>query len=380
MNIGIDVSVLGTKYDGIGFYLIRVLDFLKDNPEGNTYYLYSNCGIEYDFSHTPFFVARNSNGEKSHIKWVLNDLKHFIKEDKIDVFWQPNYILPYKVSGCKNVVTVHDMSGFKDLKYVDLKTFLKQRLFLRKTCRLADKIITISKFSQQEICSLLRIDSKKVDVIYISLPKKYDLNNSSYEQSELLDVPLDVIETIKNKKEYYLFIGTFAPRKNDKVIIKSIIEYIKKGGTKNFIFAGQVSKKSQRLVSSIPNKYKERIVFLGYVTDRTKDYIFNNAFAMLYPSRLEGFGIPILESMQYRKPVITSFTSCLPEVAGDGAIYLKNLDSYIELCNLFFHLENMKPSEIEELLSSGAERVSFFERMNYPLNTYLVIKNVYDQE
>lgn len=363
VKIGIDISILCNKCDGIGFYTVKVLETLEKYTE-HEFYLYSNHPVKLNLELNENFILRSSNKQR-HINWLLFELQKDIERDEIDVFWQPNYLLPFKLKKTKQIITVHDLSGYLCPRYVDKKTIIKQRLLLKKSCKFADLIITDSEFSKKEIEEHLCKQENKINTVYLSLINTSS-NNIEYADNSSKNIELLFNTNNIENGEFFLFVGTLAPRKNDKVMIDAFKRYMDLGGKKKFVVAGSVSKKSQNLVNQIEQKYKERIVFLGYVDEIVKREIYKKSFCVLYPSRLEGFGIPILEAMSYSKPVITCNNSSLPEVAGKAGLYMNNIDDDKELCELMFEIENMSNINIMEMKSQGIKQVEYFENLDFP--------------
>jgi len=104
---------------------------------------------------------------------------------------------------------------------------------------------------------------------------------------------------------------------------------------------------------------QENVKFLGYIDDDIKHYLYQASLAFIYPSLYEGFGLPILEAMYNRTPVICSNTSSLPEVAGNAAIYIDS--SNIEnVKSALLRVNNMTIEERNNFIKKGIERAELF--------------------
>ncbi len=371
MRLGIDISVLCNQWDGIGNYLLRELNYMKSLSNTDEYFLYADRPLEIKLELDDRFHFMIDSG-KNHLLWILTKLPQYIARDKIDVFWQPNFIFPRKIKNTHLVVTVHDMSAFSYWQYASTKTNITHKLFLRKTCKNADKILAISHNCAEEIKKKLNVPIEKIVTIYIG--------KKMFERG-LEATDLEVKECLNkyriNKNEYILFVGTLSPRKNDMVMIKAYIEYKKRGGQKKLVLAGNVASKSEsvrRLVFS--SDYKEDIILSGYITEKEKRIFYYNAAMLLFPSRLEGFGFPLLEAMQAEIPVITSKASCMPEIAKDAAIYLNDIDNEKELCECILKVESLSQEEKRDIIKRGMQRVAFFDTQNFEKSTYHVMKSL----
>lgn len=361
MRIGIDVSVLCNQWDGIGTYTMDVLKYIIDHPSENEFYLYADRKLAVELKLNSKFKVVVDNSS-NHLLWLLTKLPQYVDRDKIDTFWQPNFILPFSVKGMRNIVTVHDMSAYSYSEYASVKTNITHKLFLKPTCKKADRILAISHNGADEIVRNFPEVKDKIRTIYIGKKMFEDGLNVSVQACREYLNKLSIKE-----KDYLLFVGTLSPRKNAAVIIDGYFKYREKSGCKKLVLAGNIAAKSEDIKQKIAESpYKEDVVVAGYVSDQQKRILYYHAAMLLFPSRLEGFGFPLLEAMQAEIPVITSDCSCMPEIAGDAAVYLNDIDSADEMAQRIFDVEKMSPDEKKILLDRGKERVQFFDQMNYP--------------
>ena len=142
MKLGIDISTLCKKWDGIGSYLLNVLEYLNSLNDDNEYYLYADRPLEKKPILNNRFFFRIDNG-KNHLLWLLTRLPKQLKKDGIEVFWQPNFIYPVSSRKMKIIVTIHDMSAYAHSEFASAKTNITHKLFLKKTCDVASTILVI---------------------------------------------------------------------------------------------------------------------------------------------------------------------------------------------------------------------------------------------
>lgn len=370
MRIGIDISTLCENWDGIGSYVLKELKYLDSLSDDNIYFLYSFKPLvkKFEFNERFHFII---DDEKIHLVWLLTTLPARMKEDDLDIFWQPNFLCPKKWNKTRLIVTIHDLAGYSHLQYASIKTIISQKLFLKRTCRIASKILAISNDCKQEIVNTLSVPDNKIVTIYNS-GRTFEEGMSATNE--------EVKECLKKyglcAGEYILFVGTLSPRKNDVVMIKAYIDYRKSGGKKKLLLAGKLaneSKKAKKLIDI--SQFRDDIILSGYVSELDKRIFYYNAAMLLYPSRLEGFGLPLLEGMKAGIPVITSNVSCMPEIATNAAVYLNNIDDPRELSSCIFKVESFSAAEKNKLISAGKQRVEFFGKQEFEKHTYEAIIN-----
>ena len=375
MRIGIDVSVLCNQWDGIGTYTIDVLKYIFRTPSTDEYYLYADRKLETELKFDKRFHLFVDEGT-NHLLWLLTKLPKYAKRDSLDVFWQPNFLLPFRIKGMCNVVNVHDMSAYAYSKFASTKTNITHKLFLRPTCEKSDTILAISNNGAKEIVKYFPKVKEKVQTIYIG---KKMFENGLDANEGVCSEYLEELGLVA--KDYLLFVGTLSPRKNANVIIDSYFEYRKKGGKKKLVLAGNIATKCINIKKVIEqNRYGKDVVIAGYITDQQKRILYYHAAMLLFPSRLEGFGFPILEGMQAKIPVITSNCSCMPEIAGDAAVYLNDIDSAEELALHILEVEQMSPEEQSLMIARGLERVAYFDGLHYPQLVLEAIHNAKDKQ
>jgi glycosyltransferase involved in cell wall biosynthesis len=243
----------------------------------------------------------------------------FGNKSRVTLFF--NYIIPPGVSG-KKITVVHDMAYKAYPETVRAKTRKFLELSLAKTCKKADKIITVSEFSKLEIMKYLEVEDKKIEVIPLGVDIKY--YHDGYSEDE--------VEKVKKKYgingEYFLYLGTIEPRKNIERLIKAYgALYEQKKDIPKLILAGKKGWLYDEIFKTLRKSELHNMVsFLGYIEIQDAPKLIAGSIAFVFPSLYEGFGLPPLEAMACGTPVITSDAASLPEVVGDAGLLVNPLD------------------------------------------------------
>ena len=229
------------------------------------------------------------------------------------------------------------------------------RIFNKK----AKKIITISNSSRNDIIKEYGVSGKKVIVVYPGIKSETNLK-FKMQNSKLLEEKFDI------KGEYILFVGTLQPRKNIEKLIEALT--IVKNKNLELVIVGKKGWMYEDILSA-PIKYKvsDRVKFLDNVNDEDLPSFYKNADCFVLPSLYEGFGLPILEAMQYGCPVLASNVSSLPEAGGDAAIYFdpQNTEDIAEKIDKVTSDEKFRTEMIQKVTS----RLKIFLGKNCQRNT-----------
>jgi glycosyltransferase involved in cell wall biosynthesis len=237
----------------------------------------------------------------------------FQKETDISVFF--NYAIPPHVKGRK-ITFVYDMAYKSCPETVRKRTKYLLDITLRKSCKRADKIITISEFSKNEIIRYLDIAEDKIVVMPCGVD--FSLYHPDYTNEEVQNVN----EKYNINGKYLLYLGTLEPRKN---IIRLIQAYAQLKteipNTPRLVLAGKKGWMYDSIFELVKElNLEEEIIFTGYIEIKDAPVLMKGAVLFLFPSLYEGFGMPPLEAMACGTPVLVSNVSSLPEVVGDAGI------------------------------------------------------------
>lgn len=218
--------------------------------------------------------------------------------------------------------TIYDVAEYK-LKEKSHNLYARlsrvwHRLMHRAIKKRADKVLTISRYSYNELRDFLGIDEGRLVLIGCGWQH---MNRIAADDSVLNEHP----ELIK--MEYYLSVSSITPQKN----FKWVREVAKRN--KNSIFA-VAGKKSGLSSETIDSRDEENIVYLGYVSDEQLRSLMENAKAFLHPALYEGFGMTPLEALSVGSDLIISTATCLPEIYGDSAHYIDPYDYDVDLADI----------------------------------------------
>ena len=219
--------------------------------------------------------------------------------------------------------------------------------------RILDKckqIITVSQFECNRIRETLHLPEEQVIAIHNGFSKQFQILNSVYE------ITKKYIPT----KEYLFFLGNTDPKKNTPRTLKAYSIYVQQSTNPLPLLIADLKKEviNQILKQEEIEEIKSMLYAPGYITHADLPAIYNGAKAFLYTSLRESFGIPLLESMSCGTPVITSNTSAIPEIAGDGAILVDPLD----VNAIASQLLKLETNELyrKQQITYGLERTKLF--------------------
>ncbi|GAK56335.1 mannosyltransferase B [Candidatus Vecturithrix granuli] len=320
MNVGIDARLLHST-TGIGRYT-RSLVFEYTQRE---YFQNDRLVLFSDAPVPPEQQIISDNVEvvisccQHRILWTNWYLPPLLQRHKIDVYHGVcNFELPIR-KVCRYVVTIHDLVPLFFPELVPQKHLLFFRLFMKRVAHTADLIITDSEHSKKDIIQFLKVPEKKIRVIYLGYQQQYHRIQEQQRISE-------VLARYRIRQPYLLFVGVIEPKKNLERLVEAYSLLQKNAAISKemqLVIAGGEGWFSERLYRKVKDcKLEQQIVFPGYIPDECLPTLYSGAELFVFPSIYEGFGLPVLEAMSYRVPVVTSNVSSLPEIAGEAGVLI----------------------------------------------------------
>ncbi|RKQ60620.1 glycosyltransferase involved in cell wall biosynthesis [Thermovibrio guaymasensis] len=308
----------------------------------------------YDYTHINDYLPFNRS-----LKLTLpTDYSLFISISPMNV------VAPYPT-----VQVIHDLIPLKSTFIPDNpKIFLKR---LKTALEKSKLVLCVSEFSRRECLEVFPEYEEKLVTIYQPAPiyeeeKKLALNE---------DVQNSLLQILNLKKGSFLFyVGVLEKRKNIKRLIEAFLSVYNKIKIP-LVLAGPLGFGSDEFKQYLENKkYKNKVIYLGYVGNIEKLVLMKTSRAFVFPSLKEGFGLPVLEAMALGTPVLTSSVSSLPEVCGSAALYVNPL----KVSEIAEGLVEITTNETlnSKLSLAGMERAKMFSFKNFKEKLIKAIQSV----
>ena len=323
IHVALDVSCAAeTPITGIGYaaiYQLRAL-FARNDPTF-TYSLFAAGGRGGDA-----ILAREFPAHPARFVPFARLAKYYawnkLNWPPIEWFTGPARIahnLSHQVpatSRAMKIVTVHDLSMFRHPETHTPRMVHVQQTLLRNTAKRADHIVAVSESCKSELIDVLHVPASRIHVIHNGV------------NTEEFDVPFDARRLNELRQshaidgDYIIHLGTLEPRKNLVRLCEAYTQlHARRSDLPKLVIVGAIGWGADPILKSIA-ALGDAVVRPGYLSRADAILLLRGARACVYPSLYEGFGLPVLEAMAARTPVITSNVSALPEVAGDAALYV----------------------------------------------------------
>lgn len=266
-----------------------------------------------DFWKKASFIPHSRSTSWQQAGWIWRNkpvAEHYW--DAVDVVYCPaeSYVPTAKA---RLVCTIHDVAGFEHALYP--QTF-SRRLHCRKwrflfgsMARYADVVVTVSEFSAERIAHFFPALEKKLRVVYNAPHHVFGADTTEDLKDE--------VGKLSGGLPYILIPGGLSLRKNAELIIKAVPLLAKRLPEVRLIIAGS---NTQPYLDQLKALDTDLVTLAGYVSDELLNALYKNAAAVWFPSRYEGFGMPVIEAMVAGAAVVASNVASIPEVAGKAAL------------------------------------------------------------
>lgn len=334
MRIAIEAQrIFRTNKHGMDFVALECIRELQKIDQENEYFIFVSPGQDHCLEET-------DNVHIIEIKcptyplWEQVALPRIVGKIKPDLLHCTSNTAPVNCP-VPLVLTLHDIifleprQGGNKSWYQNMGWYYR-RMVVPRILPQCKKIITVSHFECDRIREALQLPKEKITAIY----------NGYSEHFHPISETSSITHKYINSDDYIFFLGNTDPKKNVARTLKAYSLYLKQSEKKRPLLIADLSedKLDAILREQQIEEIKPYLSYPGYIPNKDLAYLYNGAFAFLYTSLRESFGIPMLEAMACGTPVITGNTSAMPEIAGEGGI-LVNPMSEKEIADKILYLE-----------------------------------------
>lgn len=343
--------------------LKKVLSFFRK--------FFSKVKVIDDFLHNPKFILKlNSYYERVFVSYHVEDEKVEFSQNDILLFLDATWLnSEYKFYeslknryGIKIVATIYDLIPINQSQFCSVDLTLTLKDWFEKSINLVDAYIGISKFVQKECYEYIKnslnsdVLESKFDYFYLGANlKDFDLSKA--------DIRDDFKELFKTKN-VFITVSTIEPRKNHKYIVDSFDKLWEKDVDVRYVIIGKVGWEVDDFISRVKNhkEYNSRLFLLENIDDEHLLYAYKNSKALIFASFIEGFGLPIIESLHNKLQVLASDIGVHREIGRDFVSYfnLNDINSLIKLIeddNFNKNIDDFKWISWEESAKDLVEKV-----------------------
>lgn len=339
MNIGFDAKRAAQNRTGLGNYSRFVIRILSEKFAGNQYHLYTPKPhrmpylqeiptLKHLFLHFP------PQGIWSRIRslWRVWGITKDIQKDGIQIFHGLSNELPLNIrtpeqrkmkaggKGCKYIVTIHDLIFIHTPQYYHWIDRQIYNFKFRRACRCADRVIAVSEYTKQEIMHYYHTPESKIDVVYQGCDPVF---SQEIEEGKLQEVKA----RYQLPDKFVLYVGSIEERKNLMLVAKAMAELNRRAAI-HVVAVGRHTAYVDQIQDFLKAQGIDHLFHFYHqvpYADLPSFYKWASTFA--YPSRIEGFGIPLLEAISSGVPAIGCTGSCLEEAGGPNSIYVNPDDA-----------------------------------------------------
>jgi glycosyltransferase involved in cell wall biosynthesis len=330
LRVGVDVSQTGSRKAGCGHLTLGLVQALQDVATGHEFLLYPTFGDAFWDPAGPDATwdgggpnFQRWHGHSSHLEarefWRSPPINLDGALGNPDVVHSHNFFCPQTLERARLVYTLYDLSF---LAHPEWTTEANRQVCFTGVFNAsvhADFVVAISEATRQHFLRMFpHYPEHRTAVVYPA--SRFVSGQPALRPRECSSLP---------SGRFFLSVGTLEPRKNLTRLVEAYAGYVQSGqhpmplvlvGGRGWLMDG-----FEQQIDDL--NLKQRVIRLGYVSDGTLQWLYQNCHSFLYPSLFEGFGLPVVEALSQGAAVMTSRTTSLPEVAGDAALYVDPTDT-----------------------------------------------------
>ena len=367
MRIGINGRFLAAKRTGVQRAAYNLIRSLVRVDEVNEYVIFTSeeeqSNPDWQRPNVKVVASRIREGEslRNHL-WEQFTLPRLAAQHKVDILHSPANLAPLFYKG-KSVVHIHDLCFVVNPQWFSFFFRTLYNFVIPRLARRAAKVITNSNNSRNDLLQFCDLQAERVSQVYWAVD---DLFTTAPEVASSTDWEL---------QDYILYVGSLEPRKNIGTLLEAY-ELLRTNNpeikTKLVLIGGESPLFAE--VRLKVKRFKDDILFKGFVNDQILLEFYRHASLFVYPSLYEGFGLPPLEAMASGVPVVTTMTSSIPEVVGDAALLVSPYDVQQLADTMGTVLQN--PEVSSSMIAKGREQAKKFNWYRVARNTLAVYYEV----
>lgn len=336
-----------TNKEGYGFFVQQIVFQLVSRQTVHRFILIFGEEIPKDVPTLPNIIVIQSGKPPKHttefLHWYNLKLPLLLKKYTPNLIFHP-FGFCSLVGKTPQVLAIHDLAFLHYPSFIAKYHLWFYKMFTPKFIKKAVTVLTVSEFSKQDIIKHYKTLPQKIKVVYSAA--KENFLPLGFNEQQL------VKQQYAQGHNYFLVVGGIHPRKNVTTALKAF-SIFKKWQQSNLklVIVGRKAWQYQSFIKSLQTyKYKNDVVLTDYISTNELAKITASAYASIYPSFFEGFGVPIIEAMQSGTPIICSNNSSLPEIAGNAALFFdtNNSQALAEQMILLYKNEDLRSSLIQK--------------------------------
>ena len=324
MKIAIEAQrIFRVNKHGMDFVALGVIRELQKIDTEDEFYIFVSPGEDPCLKESSNFHIIELNCP-TYPLWEQVALPRAVQKLKPDLLHCTSNTAPFIRNGTPLVLTLHDIIYLGRRPSINHSLYQKMGWYYRRmnvpfVLPRCTKIISVSEFECKRIRRIFHFSNDKIICIHNGFNEYFHAKSYSPE----------IVDKYIAEKDYLLFLGNTDPKKNTAKVLKAYSLYLKKSARKLPLLIADLKEKAidKLLQSERITEIKSKLFFPGYISNTDLSVLYNGAFAFLYPSLRESFGIPILEAMACGTPVVTGNTTAMPEIAGPGALFANPKDA-----------------------------------------------------
>jgi len=356
MRIAIQASDLDSpRIDGTRVYLLNMLNRFGKIFPSDDFFIFHKDSFNSELTPNGFpnyrFISKGFP-----IYWTQTRFAMELWKGNYEALWMPMQALPFvRRKNLKTTITIHDLAFKIFPNFFPRKDLRRLNLLTDFAVKNSDKIIAVSNSTKNDILKFYpEIKEEKIKVIYHGFDPKLFQKEVSEELSNKINTKYQILNT-----RYLLYVGAIQPRKNLEVLVEAFEKIKKENPRLKLVLAGGKAWMWEGILERIAySAYGSDIIVTETIPFEDIAVLYRNASAFVFPSRYEGFGIPILEAFASKIPVISAKNSSLEEVGGDAALYFgeKNSGDLADKIIKVIESEDLR----KDLTEKGNEQIKKF--------------------